>query len=405
MIQSRYYYTMISDSGLMRPSPQRTVSLLYTSGHTCSRIDSSNCLLSSGHQTDDCDCLDTLWSSCIMSSRSVGNPIDAGMTSHVHFRPCWIDAVSSAWTYPLSHLTSVDMLQSSQLMNVTRGLNSIKTKRRHGGRRHRLSMQQSCVTRATVLLPECNNKNPCTREKLATVAPHPLNRTAYEPTMCAHLIVKIASKADSAHILKSLAAETIDTYPNTITHVYTDGSVLNAVEQAGYHLTIQYTDATRKSEACRQHCNNYDAELKAIRSVLQSISNDCDNPNPPCVNNIVIFTDALSAIKTIARMHHHKPLIITDIIIINNIRQATLPEWRTNVHPLDSWTLWYSGTKCNSRQTSETIKEPLRHNTMSMSRTPTLHPSRSYKRSLGRFAMIVGLVATLVALTTSTNKL
>ena len=53
---------------------------------------------------------------------------------------------------------------------------------------------------------------------------------------------------------------------------------MNAVEQAGYGLTIQYPDAKRNdiSEACGQHCNNYDAELKAIRSVLQSISNDCN---------------------------------------------------------------------------------------------------------------------------------
>ena len=87
-----------------------------------------------------------------------------------------------------------------------------------------------------------------------------------------------------------MAAETINTYPNTMTNVYTDGSTLNAVEQTGYVLTIQYPNATRKdiSEACGQHCNNYDAELKAIRSALQTISKDCDNPNPPCVNIIVI---------------------------------------------------------------------------------------------------------------------
>ena len=72
----------------------------------------------------------------------------------------------------------------------------------------------------------------------------------------------------------------------------TDGSALNVVDQAGYGLTIQYADATRKDirEACGQHCNNYDAELKETRSALQAISKGCDNPNPPCVNNIVIFT-------------------------------------------------------------------------------------------------------------------
>ena len=178
--------------------------------------------------------------------------------------------------------------------------------------------QQSYLTRATTLLPEYNL--PCSREKIATVAPQPLYRTAYQPTLCPHLIVKSASKAYPVHILKSLAAETIDTYPNTMTHVYTDGSALNAVEQAGYGLTIQYPDATRKdiSEACGQHCNNYDAELKAIRSALQTISEDCDNPNPPCVNNIVIFTDSQSAIQAFAQIQHHKQPIVTDILTTAN---------------------------------------------------------------------------------------
>ena len=40
-----------------------------------------------------------------------------------------------------------------------------------------------------------------------------------------------------------------------------------------------------------------------------------------------------------------------------------------------------------------------------MNMSPTLHPSRSYKRSLGRSGMTGGLVATLDGLTTSTNKL
>ena len=40
-----------------------------------------------------------------------------------------------------------------------------------------------------------------------------------------------------------------------------------------------------------------------------------------------------------------------------------------------------------------------------MNKSPRLHPSRSYKRSLGRFGMTGGLVATLDGSTTSTNKL
>ena len=71
-------------------------------------------------------------------------------------------------------------------------------------------------------------------------------------------------------------------------------------------------------EACGQHCNNCHAELKAIRSALQNISKDCDNPNPLCVTNIVIFTDSQSAIQAIAQMQHHKQPIVTDILTTAN---------------------------------------------------------------------------------------
>ena len=80
-----------------------------------------------------------------------------------------------------------------------------------------------------MLLPEYNL--PSNREK--TVAPQPHYITAYQPTLCPHLIVEMASKADPALILKSLAVDTTDTCPNTMTHVYTEGSVLNAVAQDG----------------------------------------------------------------------------------------------------------------------------------------------------------------------------
>ena len=66
--------------------------------------------------------------------------------------------------------------------------------------------QQSYLTTATTLLPVHNL--PCRSENIATVAPQPPYRTAYQPTLCPHLIVKSARKPCPAHILKSLAADT-----------------------------------------------------------------------------------------------------------------------------------------------------------------------------------------------------
>ena len=137
---------------------------------------------------------------------------------------------------------------SSEIVNATRGLNTIQiiTARAHRVMEEEDTVkQQSYLTRATTLLPEHNLLS--SRENVTTVAPQTLYRTACQPTLCPHLIVKGGSKANPAHILTNLAAETIDTYPNTMTHVYTDGSALNAVVQAGYGLTMQCPDATRKA--------------------------------------------------------------------------------------------------------------------------------------------------------------
>ena len=141
-----------------------------------------------------------------------------------------------------------------------------------------------------------------TKPKITTVAPQPIHMTTYKPSLPPHLVVRDATKVHPLRVLRAVAAETISTYPDTMTHVYTDGSAMNALEQAGYGLTIKYQDAPRIdiSETRGQHCNNYDAELKAIRSALQTISNERDGHIPPIVNDIVIFTDSQSAIQAIA---------------------------------------------------------------------------------------------------------
>ena len=212
--------------------------------------------------------------------------------------------------------------------------------------------------------------------------------------------MKSASRAYPAHILKSLAAETIDTYPNTMTHVYTDGSALNAVEQAGYGLTIQYPDATRKdiSEACGQHCNNYDAELKAIRSALQTISEDCDNPNPPCVNNIVIFTDSQSAIQAIAQMQHHKQPIVTDILTTANKLHN-----QNDVETSIQWIPGHCDIPGNDR--ADKLTRQVTSKTQHDEQVSYATSKQIAQTKFGRFGMTGGLVATLDGSTTSTNKL
>ena len=170
------------------------------------------------------------------------------------------------------------------------------------------------MSRASSLLPSYNL--PSNTEKITTVAPQTFRTTTYTPSLHPHLVVKDTTKAHPLQVLQAVAAETISTYPDTITHVYTDGSAMNAVEQAGYGLTTKYPDAPRIdiSEPRGQHCNNYDTELEAIRSALQTISNERDGHNPPVFNNIVIFTNSQSTMQAIAQCQHYTQPIVTDIM-------------------------------------------------------------------------------------------
>ena len=143
--------------------------------------------------------------------------------------------------------------------------------------------------------------------------------------------------------------------------------------------------------------DNNDAELKALRSALQTISEDCDNSNHPCVNNIVIFTHSQSAIQAIAQMQHHKQPIVTDILTTANKLHN-----QNDVEISIQWIPGHCDIPGNDGADKLARQGPLRHNTMNKS--PTLHASRSYKRSIGRFGMTGGLVATLEGSTTSTNK-
>ena len=79
-----------------------------------------------------------------------------------------------------SHWTSVEMLQSSQLMNATRGVNTIQTKRSsiHVGRRHGLNSSHTQPDPIPYHLSTIYQA----AETITTVSPQPLYRTAYQPT-------------------------------------------------------------------------------------------------------------------------------------------------------------------------------------------------------------------------------
>ena len=84
----------------------------------------------------------------------------------------------------------------------------------------------------------------------------------------------------------------LPSYVKFLTHVYTNGSALIAVEQAGLWSNTQ----------------------KQRAKALQTISKDCDNPGPPCVNRLYHCHIHRLAVSNPSQMQHHKQPISTDIL-------------------------------------------------------------------------------------------
>ena len=72
-----------------------------------------------------------------------------------------------------------------------------------------------------------------------------------------------ADKSTPPNILKTIAYETIDRYPQTSIKAYTDGSAEEATKNGGYGSFIcipQRESPVSIYGPCGRHCNNYEAD-------------------------------------------------------------------------------------------------------------------------------------------------
>ena len=82
------------------------------------------------------------------------------------------------------------------------------------------------------------------------------------------LLLHGADKSTLPPILKSIALETISSYPESTIHAYTDGSAVRAIRNGGYGSVIKSPDMEDPillSGPCGAYCTNYDAEVVAIQ--------------------------------------------------------------------------------------------------------------------------------------------
>ena len=100
--------------------------------------------------------------------------------------------------------------------------------------------------------------------------------------------------------LKASALETIDSYPTTWIHSYTDGSAFKGTINAGYGAVVYPPNGTKREvfNSSGAFCSNYIAEQQAITSALTNINFHFEN-NPLEITDTVIFTDSLSTLESL----------------------------------------------------------------------------------------------------------
>ena len=86
------------------------------------------------------------------------------------------------------------------------------------------------------------------------------------PTIRTELIDKNVNKKSDPLTLKMGSLETVDSYPESWIHAYTDGSASNGVSKAGFGVHMKYPEGIvyNHSEACGETCSNYEAEISAL---------------------------------------------------------------------------------------------------------------------------------------------
>jgi len=94
--------------------------------------------------------------------------------------------------------------------------------------------------------------------------------------------------------------ETVDSYPTSWMHVYTDGSASNGISKAGFGVHMKYPDGSiyDHSEACGETCSNNEAEIMALTCAVD-LTYQHFFQGEHQASNIVIFTDSLSALQAL----------------------------------------------------------------------------------------------------------
>ena len=129
-----------------------------------------------------------------------------------------------------------------------------------------------------------------------------------------------ADKSTPTNILKTIANETIDRIPPEAIRAYTDGSATNATRNGGYGSFIsipQLQEPISIYGPCGRYCNNYDAEVIAIKKTMDKIDQELEVANI-IPKDLFILTDSQSALDAIESYKDESSKQIEDLLQICN---------------------------------------------------------------------------------------
>ena len=168
-------------------------------------------------------------------------------------------------------------------------------------------LKQKSVLHKVMELKEKHNL-PTQRQEIMTVMKDmPPHNEYILPEICVTLVGNVTKKDDPVTVLTA-SLLTIGKFPDDWIHVYTDGSATRGTGKAGYGIYIEYPDGSsgEVSKACGEHSSNYDAEVAAIENTLALLKTQMQE-YPEKKRNIVIFTDAMSALQSLEEDPMNKP--------------------------------------------------------------------------------------------------
>ena len=143
------------------------------------------------------------------------------------------------------------------------------------------------------------------------------------PTIKTSLLAQQANKSLPPSVLKTFALETIDSYPQSAIHAYTDGSAFRATKFAGCGVFLRFPDGSseRLSDSCGNNTSNYEAEIHAIKQTTEVLHQEFDlNARTP--TDLIFFSDSSSALEALKTPPFNTPLLSQTALALHNLISA-----------------------------------------------------------------------------------